>query len=183
MLRVCRRGYGLLLVVLLTSLSLLFNVRRMGVVWETHRVVIINQMRGAYSYNNYNIQQVLNRNIATIATNTTLRNVNKKLDHSRLLVNSHRDNDNYFHKLKRDEEIDITIQAKTDIQVPSTSYSVPIAQDEIGRGGEGEGMKTPAAAVWRSKKGLLDSETRRLQNMFPLSKDFTFPNPQVCCYV
>ena len=41
------------------------------------------------------------------------------------------------------------------------------------------GMRGHSAVVWRGRERVPDQETRRLQNMFPLSPDFSFPNTQV----
>lgn len=41
------------------------------------------------------------------------------------------------------------------------------------------GMRGHSAVVWRGRERVPDKETRRLQNMFPLSPDFSFPNAQV----
>ena len=51
-----------------------------------------------------------------------------------------------------------------------------------GNGGRGKGESVAVPSiVWRGRQlGLSNTETRQLQQLFPLSQQFTFPNPQVC---
>lgn len=68
-----------------------------------------------------------------------------------------------------------SIDAGRDLNAPT---DVPLHRSLLREVLDG-GMRGHSAVVWRGRERVPDKETRRLQNMFPLSPDFSFPNPQV----
>ena len=168
----CRRyfTFSLFSLSLLSSLSILFSVRRINIYRGTTLVVLSNTMTED--------NPVINNNIRKLEAMGRLADITTHLQSWNAVTTKpaiHSEDGNVATEVKQLMKFNSSIsqeQGLTTSQSKRTPNS--LLREVLGRG-----RRDQPPPVWRGRDSAPDAETRKLQQMFPLSTNFSFPNPQV----
>ena len=171
--RVCRgRHYcASLLLLLLSSLAIIYTAQR-STGRRGWQAVISDTMRGPRSND---IQQISHREVS-LATHTPLGNAQT---FSRDMTHASDGGD-----MAQALELNggALVRGQRENHEPLLNHTIhTLISRAVGDGGEGgEGERREPPAVWRGRYATYrDPGRRKLQQMFPLGHNFSFPNPQV----